>query len=79
MATIRHEIWQYTNRYGGWAKEKKTKLLDRVLMPREELRRWTWIWTPQLGGVEVAAAPVTISYELPRDWDGESARVLLPK
>jgi hypothetical protein len=65
VATIRHEVWQFTWRYGGWAKERRTKVLDRTLLPREELARWTWIWEPSLGGIEVGAKPITLSYRLP--------------
>jgi hypothetical protein len=68
-ATVRHEIWQYSNNYGGWIKEGRTKVLDRVLMARSELRRWTWVWKPQFGGIEVGKKPVTIPYELPRMFD----------
>ncbi len=64
-ATIRHEIWQFAWRYGGWTKEKRTKLLDRVLLDRDELRKWTWLWDHRLGGVEVADRPVKIEYDLP--------------
>lgn len=70
-ATIRHEIWQYTNRYGGWAKERCTRVLDRLILPRDELRKWTWIWEPRLGGIVLKDAPVTIQYAIP---DGSSAK-----
>ncbi len=53
VATLRHEIWQYTNRYGAWTKEKRTRVLDRLLMGRADLRRWTWVWSPALGNIEV--------------------------
>ncbi len=78
VATLRHEVWQYSNRYGGWAKEKRTKVFDRVLMAKRELRRWTWIWEPKLGGVELGDQPVTLSYELPRTIDAKTSRGLLP-
>ena len=55
--TIRHEIWQYTWNYGGWSKEKRTRVLDRILMQVNELRQWTWLWEPKLGGVDVKSAP----------------------
>ncbi len=64
--TIRHEIWQYTWQYGGWAKEKRTKVIDRLLLQVAELRRWTWQWDPKLGGVEVKGSAVTLKYELPK-------------
>jgi len=63
--TIRHEIWQYTWNYGGWQKEKRTKVLDRILLQVSELRRWTWLWDAKLGGIEVKSQPVTVKYELP--------------
>lgn len=64
-ATIRHEIWQYTWNYGGWQKERRTRVLDRSILHRDELRKWTWLWDPRLGGIRVEAAPVTRQYSLP--------------
>lgn len=64
-ATVRHEIWQYTWRDGAWQKEKRTRVLDRLMLPREELRRWTWRWDPKLGGIGVRSEPITIKYDLP--------------
>ena len=64
--TIRHEIWQYTWQHGAWQKEKRTKVLDRILMQVSELHRWTWLWDPKLGGVEVKNQPLTIRYEVGR-------------
>ncbi len=64
-ATLRHEIWQYTWHYGNWSKEKRTRVLDRILLPRDELRQWTWLWDPALGGVEVKDSPVTLRYAVP--------------
>ncbi len=28
VATARHEIWQYTNNYGGWVKDRRTEVLE---------------------------------------------------
>ena len=70
-ATIRHELWQYTLRYGTWTKEKRTRVLDRILLPREELRQWTWLWDPALGGLVVKDTPLTISYTLPKRPDSK--------
>ena len=36
VATVRHEVWQYTNQYGGWVKDRRTEVLDRILMARSE-------------------------------------------
>ena len=65
-ATLRHEIWQYSWNYGAWQKEKRTKVLDRVLLHRDELRRWTWLWDPKLGAIEIKDQPVALRYELPK-------------
>jgi hypothetical protein len=78
VGTIRHEIWQYTWRYGGWQKEKRTRVLDRILLPVDELRRWTWLWEPKLGGIEVGSKPITIRYELPRRMDQSQPKGLYP-
>jgi hypothetical protein len=64
-ATIRHEVWQYSWNYGAWQKEKRTKVLDRVLLHRDELRKWTWLWDARLGGIEVDDPAVSIKYDLP--------------
>jgi len=64
-ATIRHEIWQYSFNYGGWQKERRTRVLDRSILHRDELRKWTWLWDPRLGGIAVKSTPVNIEYTLP--------------
>ncbi len=64
-ATIRHEIWQYTWAYGGWKKEKRTRVIDRSILHRDELRQWTWLWDAKLGGIEVGKEPVELQYTIP--------------
>ena len=76
--TIRHEIWQYTWNYGGWQKEKRTKVMDRILLQVSELRRWTWLWDARLGGVEVKSSPITIEYELPKQSATQELKGLYP-
>lgn len=63
--TVRHEIWQYTWNYGAWVKERRTRVIDRHLLPVTELRQWTWLWDPKLGGIEIEKKPVTLRYEVP--------------
>ena len=77
-ATIRHEIWQYSWKYGGWQKEKRTKVLDRILMDRNELHKWTWAWDPKLGGVVVGDQPVVIQYTLPKTSNRRTLKGLYP-
>lgn len=76
--TMRHEIWQYTFNYGGWQKEKRTKVMDRVLMQVADMRQWTWLWDPKLGAIEVKDAPVTIKYTLPGKGSAEKLKGLYP-
>jgi hypothetical protein len=78
VATARHEVWQYTCRRGTWVKDRRAKVLDRVLMARSEFHRWTWVWEPLLGGIEVGDKPVKVSYELPRRFDRDKAHGWLP-
>ncbi len=79
VATVRHEIWQYTNNYGGWVKDRRTEVLDRVLMAKSEFHRWTWVWEPKLGGIEVGKKAASVSYELPRRFDPKTARGWFPE
>ena len=77
-STIRHEIWQYTWQYGGWRKEKRTKVIDRSILTRSELRGWTWPWDPKLGGIEVKKSPITFKYEMPKASDKGKLKGLYP-
>jgi hypothetical protein len=77
-ATIRHEIWQYSWNFGTWQKEKRTKVMDRVILHRDELRKWTWLWDPKLGGIEVRSKPITIEYDLPQPAGKKKLKGLYP-
>ena len=46
-------------------KRSGPRVLDRVLLHRDELHRWTWLWEPKLGRIEVIGKPTTIRYRLP--------------
>lgn len=70
-ATMRFEIWQYDWQYGGWLKNKRTRVLHRVMLHRDELRQWTWLWDPKLGGIEVGESPLTIQYQVPNPADSK--------
>lgn len=64
-ATMRFEIWQYDYQYGGWTKNRRTRVMHRVLLHRDELRKWTWLWEPKLGAIEVKSSDMTIDYAVP--------------
>ncbi len=77
-ATLRHEVWQYTHKYGAWSKEKRTRVVDRLLMPKSELRTWTWVWDPRLGMIELREKAVTLNYSLPKATADKSLPGLYP-
>jgi hypothetical protein len=77
-ATMRHEVWQYDWNYGGWQKNKRTKVLDRVIMHRDELRKWTWLWDGKLGGIKVDKEPITIKYEMTENLKSKKLKGLYP-
>ena len=63
---MRHEVWQYTNQYGGWVKDRRTEVLDRILMAKSEFQRWTWVWEPRLGESKWARSPQPSRARCPR-------------
>jgi hypothetical protein len=77
-ATIRHEIWQYSWNYGAWQKEKRTKVMDRALMHRDQLRKWTWLWDSKLGGIDVNDQSVSVKYDLPKSPASQQLKGLHP-
>ncbi|MFO0908020.1 MAG: hypothetical protein U0794_06630 [Isosphaeraceae bacterium] len=74
IATVRHEVWQFTRHTGAWVKDRRTVVLDRILLPRAELARWTWVWEPALGGIQVEKAAKTIQYDMPDRFDPTTTR-----
>jgi hypothetical protein len=79
VATVRHEVWQYTYKRGVWSKERRTKILDRILLARSEFRQWTWVWEPSLGGIEVGKKPASVTFRWPDKFDPETTRGWLPQ
>jgi hypothetical protein len=77
-ATIRHEVWQFSWNYGGWLKEKRTKVMDRAILNRDELRKWTWLWDPKLGGIDVGDKPVSVQCDLPNPSGERTLKGLYP-
>ena len=76
--TMRFEVWQYTWKYGGWVKEKRTRVLHRVLLKVSELRRWNWLWEPKLGDVEMSGRPKTVRYKIPNETEAKGLDGLHP-
>jgi len=76
--TLRHEVWQYDWHYGGWQKNKRTKVIDRIIIQISELRQWTWVWEPKLGMIEVKKRPMVIKYQVPTKPDPEKLKGLYP-
>ena len=65
-ATMRFEIWQFEDRSGGYVKQKRTHVLHRIIMPRDVLRQWTWLWDPALGNIDVEkTGNTTVEYKIP--------------
>jgi len=69
VATLRYEVWQFTNQYGGWVRDKHSKVLHRLLDSVANMRTKTWLWDRKLGGWKVTPdrAAMTVSYEIPAD------------
>jgi hypothetical protein len=76
--TMRHEIWQYSFKYGGWAKEQRTHVLDRLILPVDELRKWTWLWDAKLGGIDASGSPIAIKCDPPKAKGEETRPGLFP-
>lgn len=66
VATLRYEVWQFTNHFGGWTRDKGAKVLHRILDARDRMHRRTWLWDRALGGIRIAddGGPVRLRYEL---------------
>jgi|GEM_PF-600740 len=67
VGTLRFEIWQYTWRYGGWQKQRRTKVLHRILDQVGILRQWTWVWEPSFGGIKVGKLLKTLDIKIPNE------------
>jgi hypothetical protein len=67
VATVRYELWQFTNRFGSWSRERKSKILHRVLEPKERLTKRRWLWTSALGGIRITgeAPDQKLTYRIP--------------
>ncbi len=75
VATLRYEFWQFTNRLGVWDKERRNRVIYRLILPRAELARWQWLWCPRLGGIEVKGK-VELKLTLPSATDPDVVGLL---
>jgi hypothetical protein len=64
--TLRYEVWQFTNHFGGWTRDKGAKVLHRILDARDRMNTRTWLWDRALGGIRITddGDPVRLAYEL---------------
>ena len=53
VATVRYELWQFTNRFGTWSRDRKSKVLHRVLESKDKLTKRRWLWSSELGGFTI--------------------------
>ena len=53
VATVRYELWQFTNRFGTWSRDRKSKVLHRVLESKDKLTKRRWLWASELGGFTI--------------------------
>lgn len=70
VATLRYELWQYTNNFGGWSRDKRTHVLHRLIAAKSQLRRRRWLWVRVLGGLRVNqnGRATTLSFRLPKTY-----------
>jgi len=47
------------------------------MLHRDELRKWTWLWAPKLGGIDVKQSPVEVQCRIP-DLSGAELKGLRP-
>ena len=77
-STMRFEIWQFEDRYGGYVKQRRTHVLHRIIMDRSLLRQWAWLWDPKLGDIKVErTGTTTVQYTIP-DPNNTELKGLLP-
>lgn len=69
VATLRYEIWQFTNNFGGWTRDRHSKVLHRILDAKANVRKQTWLWDHKLGGLKITRSKdtLTLTYRIPED------------
>jgi len=68
VATLRYELWQYTNHFGGWTRDNRRHVLHRLIVAKSQLRKRRCLWVRDLGGLRVKrSGPASqLSYRLPK-------------
>ena len=65
-ATLRFEIWEFNDKTGTYVKNRKTQVMHRVILTRDEVRQWYWLWDPALGDIAVPKSGTkTVEYAIP--------------
>lgn len=78
-ATIRFEIWQFDDKAGTYVKSRKTHVLHRLILTRDEIRKWAWLWDPALGNIEIPkSGSKTLEYTIPNVADAPNLEGLRP-
>lgn len=78
-ATIRFEIWQFDDKTGTYVKNRKTHVLHRILTTRSDIRRWTWLWVPELGDITVPRSGTkTVEWTVPNPQASPELKGLRP-
>jgi hypothetical protein len=69
VATLRYEVWQFTNHLGGWTRDRHSKVLHRILDARAKVRKRTWLWDRKLGGLRLTRerSSVKLEYRIPEN------------
>ncbi|MBS0266866.1 MAG: hypothetical protein JSS02_33375 [Planctomycetes bacterium] len=70
VASVRYELWQFTNRFGTWSRDRKSKILHRVLEAKAQLHKRRWLWTNTLGGIRLTADRLVqrVTFQIPERW-----------
>lgn len=68
VATLRYEIWQFNNNFGGWTRDKHSKVLHRILDAKSNVRKKEWLWVRELGGHTLREddSSIQLKYRLPK-------------
>jgi hypothetical protein len=74
--TWRVEIWRYEKKFGAWHQDDRRQVLRRFKTPVEEFDKWTWVFEPALGGIDLkkGEARRDVVYAVPEKLDASLGR-----